>query len=519
MVKIIFFFAVLFFFSGIFFGLDFTDSFYHLNQALYPADNVYLYPFIGSSLLVKILVDFVGPEILPLRIINSVLLVISFFIPFLSIKINRSKWEIIFFIACGILLYIPFNANILGYDTLSIFFLTLIFTFCISYFSKPAYYKLILLSLFCSVAVLVRLPNILVLPIISLLLLKIDSRSLKYSGWISTYFVVIASVGILFGYAAYYENWNEFYLATANSESHFIKELLYRYFKDAIYLLIYSGLIIGAYVLFKKNQQRFNEMTLSLAIIIFVGLLSFFLLPTKYSFNYSVFIFALALNYTGIQLYHWKRNSPLQNRILILFFLFLFINPFGSSTGLLKGYSLFLLFPFVISISKADFDEFWSALLLILIPFSLLNKSFGIYQDKNLIFLNENPKHGLLHSIYTSEERGQYINYVSEQVENLNSKNIDIYFYGDKSHIFQYLYPENKLGISSFIQPVNELSFISEIEEVMKTEDEFAIFLIGSYPELEIKDLTLMEKELLVKGFKKSGGDAVDLFLWKKEFD
>lgn len=56
--------TIFLFFGAIFFGLDFTDSFYHLNQALRPASGKHLYSFLGNSLIIREIVELLGPGII-----------------------------------------------------------------------------------------------------------------------------------------------------------------------------------------------------------------------------------------------------------------------------------------------------------------------------------------------------------------------------------------------------------------------------------------------------------------------
>src|SRR5690606_9389288 len=83
--------TIIYSFSGIFFGLDFTDSFYHLNQALNPVDGIYLYPFFLSSVIIKGFIELAGSDIIYLRIINWFLLVTSMILPFIFIKVKCKR--------------------------------------------------------------------------------------------------------------------------------------------------------------------------------------------------------------------------------------------------------------------------------------------------------------------------------------------------------------------------------------------------------------------------------------------
>lgn len=427
-----------------------------------------------------------GPKIIFLRLANSLLLLLSFLFPFLILKPQLSRNKIMLYLACGLILFLPFNVNILGYDTLSIFFLSLIFTLCIYHIKKPKLSKLLFLSILCSAAVLVRLPNILVLPIIFFWFLFFRSafpKTLLYR-WQAVILLLLSLLGLALGYALYYGSWNSFINASANADSHFIKELLQNYFRDGIQLFFFLSFILISYFLFLRIRRRISKVfTYLLLILILLIFMSYYLLPTKYIFNYSLFIFAVVLSYTGIQIFHWKKRSGMQLQIFVLYFLFLFINLFGSNTGLLKGYSLFVLFPFVFSIGNSAGKNYWSTLLLVLIPFSFVNKLYGIYEDKNLLSLNVVPRHELLSPIRTNEFRAQFLDAIDAEVKELGSRDIKVYFYGDKSHIFHYLYPRSVVISGFFHQSIDDLTSRAKIKEMLQGKDNFAIFIIHSYPE------------------------------------
>lgn len=478
--------AISFFFASIFFGLDFTDSFYHLNQALHPAGDWHLYSFLGSSLIIKGIIESLGPEIIVLRLTNSFLLLLSFLFPFLILKPKLSGNKFLFYLACGLVLFLPFNVNILGYDTLSIFFLSLIFSISIDHLKTPGFFKLLFLSLLCAAAVLIRLPNILCIPIILLWFLifrKSFPNTLLYR-WQAVILLLLSILGIAVAYASYYRSWNSFMSASANTNSHVITELLQNYLRDGIQLSFFLSFILISYFLFLIIRGRITKFfTYLLLIITMLIFMSYYLLPGKYVFSYSLFIFAVVLSYTGIQIVHWKKQTALQFQIFVLYFLFIFINLFGSNTGLLKGYSLFVLFPFIFSLGKWAGKNYWTLLLLLLIPFSFLNKVYGIYEDKNLFFLSSVPGHEWLSPVHTSELRAHYLDAIDAGLEELRNKDIKVYFYGDKSHIFHYLYPQSLVLSDSFHQPVDDPASKAKIEKMLQGRDDFAIFIIHSYPE------------------------------------
>jgi len=511
--------SIAYFFSGIFFGLDFTDSFYHLNQALAPADGIYLYPFFLSSLIIKTIVEILGPEIIYLRFINSLLLFFSLLIPFVFIRVEKPRIEVFFYIACGLFLFAPFNVNILGYDSLSIFILSLIFSLTVLYLKSSKLYLLMLLSILCSAVVLIRLPNLLVIPIVFLAIgfnEKIRKGCFSAKALIlPVIFLLLTILWVYLGFFMYYSGIGEFFRASANSTSHHLKTLFYHYFIHGIKLILFISLIIVGHYFFKKLQHLMPKLWLygifGLFYVLFIG---FFVIFSKYWQNYSLFLTSLTISILILQVVQNRKDLlSLKHLVLFLYFLFLFINPFGSNTGLLKAVSLFLLLPFVISINDLKLKKYWLFIFIVLLPFSLIEKFYSTYEDKGILSLNRTLELELLKSIKTTETRSNFLERIDIEINELKKNNVQVYFYGDKSHIFHYLYPWTNLNINSFFQPVEELIYYPQIDQKIQGHDRVAIFIIGSYPGNEAPVKSPLEEKLLSDGFKKMKSVSFDYYL------
>ena len=281
-------FSLLYSFSGIFFGLDFTDSFYHLNQALYPVSDTYLFPFFLSSLIIKKIIQLVGQEVIYLRLVNWILLTSSIFLPFLFLKVNRRKSEILFYSSIIIILFTPLNANILGYDTLSIVILSLLFSFTVLYIKVEKFYLIFFLSFFCAAAVLIRLPNALAIPVIFFILLRWEGVRKEEWAFKSTTipiaFVFFTSLFCFLGYALYYNRWERFVAANPISQSHDPFLLFSNYFRDAVKLTGYCSLILfGSWGYKKINIPNFPLIKEAILVVFFVFCLLFSVGYSKYS--------------------------------------------------------------------------------------------------------------------------------------------------------------------------------------------------------------------------------------------
>ncbi len=498
--------SVLYFFSSIFYGLDFTDSFYHLNQALYPANDIYLNTFFLSSVIIKGIIGFVGPEVIYLRFLNSLMLFFSVLIPFFLIKIEKPREEVLFYIVYGLFLFSPFNVNILGYDSISIFILSLIFSLSVLYLQKANLYVLLLLSFIGSLAVLIRLPNIIVVPIV-LLVIGISGKIQKghFSWKPAALFLGLTLLLVFFGFSMYYSQIDELLGASANSSSHDLNILFYNYFLHGLKILSFITLISGGYFVFKKSGGEVPKLVKYVVTgLFFIILIGVFVIRSKYSQNYSLFLTAFALSIIIVHIIRNRKNwLSIQNLVLYLYVLFLFINPFGSNTGLLKAVSLFLLLPFVLSFTNLKPEKYWLLILIVLVPFSFIEKLSGTYEDNSIPVLNTTLTIPALHPVKTTKTRAAFLEKIDSEISELKKNNVEVYFYGDKSHIFHYLYPETAMNINSFFQPVEELMYYSQIEQKLQDHDRAAIFIIDSYPVNDATGGHSLEEKLLNEGFEK----------------
>jgi len=187
---------------------------------------------------------------------------------------------------------------------------------------------------------------------------------------------------------------------------------------------------------------------------------------SKYWQNYSLFLTSLTISIMILQILQNRKDLlSLKLMVLYLYFLFLFINPFGSNTGLLKAVSLFLLLPFVLSIYDLKLKQYWLLILIVLLPFSLIEKFYSSYEDRGILSLNRTLELKLLKPIKTTETRADFLEKIDVEVNELKKNNVQVYFYGDKSHIFHYLYPATNMNINSFFQPVDELAYYPKIKQ------------------------------------------------------
>src|SRR5690606_26595406 len=478
--------AIIFFISGIFFGIDFTDTFYHINQAQIPPDGIFVYPILLSNLIIKGLIELFGPGLITLRLINAFLFIFSALLPLILIRPKAPLITKLFYLGCTMFLIAPLNANILGYDTFSIFINSLIFSVTVLYFFKNHNYLLVILALLCSISILIRLPNALVVPILMFLIFykeKLESNRIHVSQFkLPILFMCLSISGVITGYFIYYETWVIFWNASMGSISHDFKILAYRYIQDALKLIFFIGFITISFYLFKKIKTAFGSVwAYVINLILYISFVILFLVA---GYGFALFLTALVLSISLIQLFDKseKINIP-ETLILITFSLFIFINAFGSNSGFLKTSFLFLLLPFILCSIPINSSNYWKSILMLLVPFAIFGKLYRTYEDVHIGRLNKTLELELLEPIRTTNTRYDYLNKIDHLINQLEDEKFDVFIYGNNSHIFHYLYPQTTLEIKAFNQPVEDTIFLPHILEKVKDKAKVALFFIDSYPE------------------------------------
>lgn len=345
----------------------------------------------------------------------------------------------LFYIACGLFLFTPFNVNILGYDSISIFILSLIFSLSVLYLQKANLYVLLPLSFIGSLAVLIRLPNMIVVPIVLLVIgISGEIETGHFSWKPAALFLGLTLLLVFFGFSMYYSQIDELLGASANSSSHDLNILFYNYFLHGLKILLFITLISGGYFVFKKSGGEVPKLVKYVVTgLFFILLIGVFVIRSKYPQNYSLFLTAFALSIIIVHITRNRKNwLSIQNLVIYLYVLFLFINPLGSNTGLLKAVSLFLLLPFVLSFQNLKLDKFWLSILIVLVPFSFIEKLSGIYEDNSIPVLNSTLTIPALHPVKTTKTRAAFLEKIDSEISELKKNNMEVYFYGDKSHIF-----------------------------------------------------------------------------------
>ncbi|WP_183075504.1 glycosyltransferase family protein [Gillisia mitskevichiae] len=492
----------------IFYGLDFTDSFFHINEALHPVNDDYRFSFLLSSIFIKAVSGLFGDQLIWFRMINGILLLIPGVISFFYVK---RKMDIIQSLLYGtILLFISssLNTNILGFDTFSTLLLSLIFFTSLDYLEKNSVAKILLLSFLTVAAILTRFPNFVVLLVISGFLFydERNSNLIKTKAFLKPVFYLLFSMFLtVLVYSLYYSDFVLVIKEEFDIAGHETTHLLKNYLNDFYKLIAISLYFLTSYEVFKFCAKKVRKPELVYIPFFIIQLLISFGIASLTKYNFTLYFVSIVLSFAVIFFKEKKSNFP--NRefiILILYVICMFVNPFGSNTGLIKASFLFILFPFIAVILKPTRIKFWVGTLIVTCFLGITNKVLIPYEDANFLKLNNSVNIPKLSQIRTQGERSDYLEDVDKEIAKLLNEDINPYFYGSKSHIFNYLYPFASINIKDFNQDLMNSEINPKMQRLMKSKEKIAIFLTYKYPENSYyTDLSALEERLLNEGFEK----------------
>lgn len=447
----------------------------------------------------------VGKDLIGIRFFNALLIYLSGLIPILFLKTRVSRLELFFLFSLILIILAPLNANILGFDTFTVFISSVIFTLLVSFIRSLNSLKLVLLAIFYAVAVFIRFPNIILLVIIPVILL-IDKYCLgtNFKTYLkqSLVFIFLSFFFVAIGYFLVFYNdphFGESFLLSG--KHHVIDKLLLGYFFDGLTILGYSIFLLLGYFLIKRKGK--NVYVSIFVVVLLVAFMITLVIHTKYSRSYSLLLTSLGAVF-GITQFFDKKTDNRYRLMLVAFVLFLFVNPFGSNTGLLKSSFLFILFPAILMNTSYNSRRMTVKLLLIMIPFAFIEKVNAVYEDGKIYRLSEMAEHELLQPIKTTPQRKMFLDKMHKEVKKLKHEEVPVYFYGNKSHIFVYLYPGSNLESNSFFQTGEYLLHSDSLQQKIESFDKAAIFIIENYPEKNPQVSLETDQFFLGKGYKKN---------------
>ena len=143
--------------------------------------------------------------------------------------------------------------------------------------------------------------------------------------------------------------------------------------------------------------------------------------------------------------------------------------------------------------------------MLTILPFAIIEKVNYIYQDSRLYKLSFLTNKNQLLGIHTTENRANFVNKMDKEYNYLIKNNYAVFFYGNKSHLFNFLYPKYNLKIADFHQTVdNDLYANKIIIETNKYKKNVAVFIVDHYPRTDGDDFDVSSSIVVNKLIKNN---------------
>ena len=502
---------------SLFGGLDFTDTFWHINVANYyfdkqsfiksdidqfilqwQKDNNFLYNFEKriSFHYLSSLLTFYFFSISDTILVSRILPFFSFSLIIYIISIKNYGFNDLFiklFLFTAIVGYLPCA---ISFDYFTVLLVALFGLFISKFEEKKENVYLFLIFIILNLSFFVRFQNFFMI-FVSFIFLhrqKINFRILILMHLLP----ILLLTTLIFGV--------DFFSVTYKLENteHSLSNIFNNYLKDLPLFIISSLFTIPIIFLLLKSNYFIK---FGCAIFIIFSLIYFF--GSDYNWDYRIILssFLISIIISNIIV---NRKKVFQ---FITFLLTVFIFPIGSATGLFKLSYGFLLSGIVYENLNRGFQKVFILLFAITLPFTTFYKlSYG-YEDVGVLYANSSYNDSKLFGIRSFEIRSNYVNQIQKTIIDLQSNNYHILIGGRTSHLFTFLNSTIPLTVEFYQQDLDPNLFHDLIQTF--PDKKFAYFHFDNYPEFYSTNLCSFEESVEGLGFKYNIKDGFDYLTYE----
>jgi hypothetical protein len=513
-------FSLIYSLSFCFYGLDFTDSFFYINNSISGSEKFPLW--IGTSVIGKFVASCIGSNLIHFRVVNWIAYMISAILPFLILTPKEKLKSNLIVLAFTILCLNVLNFNVFGIDGFTILFLSINSVFFIRYLHYTYLTDLLFAALFSAILVSVRFPNIIVIPIfVTFLFLSICFKNrINYKSFNNflknSIIYVFVSISILSIFYILFYNKLNFLIDINNNiiqsvnSGYSLKRLIGDYIFDFKELLKYIGFVFLLIMLLETNFVNAivkpNKLLIQVVVfLIFYIFIKYDLIIDPYGHRYSKFVSAtsiIAIIYLALLSY--RNNNKSKTLSLTLILCLSVVAIVGSNTGLLKLSPFLLIFSSIMFVNneiKLSNFSFWLFFTFAMISIQIKPKN--IYEDAPMSYLTFTTTNQHLTQIRTTQARANFINDVMEHYDSLTTKSKNIIFWGRVSHLFHFLTSTSTNYSNSFYMSPQNIVEIKQMEQLILSTKPI-VFFVPQYPidENPKVNLTLFEEMLINNNFK-----------------
>jgi hypothetical protein len=437
---ILFFIALLWFLFGIFWGLDFMDTFWFLKLSEGAARSNFMIVF--STLSGKFIQLFCDGSLLKIRLVNAfVWIVIASLSGLYLFHRHQNKGVILALVGLALCLFSPMNFNILSYDSISaLFFLTAWIVLYEVNHAKRNVSNLILGGILVGFSLLSRLPSIVVLPLFMMLLFLSEKNGIDRKQIIKCMIWGLIPLCILLCFYLW------MYGSVGNTFSHWDSEMsghhqpeliLYQFLGDSFSVLIRIA-VLG--IVFYGYRYFILQSGLLLRLLFWVSIGLVCLIT---GFSVGAYNRPYGLHLLSVLLFPFIFSGKRWNKqtlITLAWFLLPVLGlSAGSNTGLLKATPLVLLLPSIYkAIENSALKSFALGIWICILPLAFLQKAYPVYESHGLHTMRKINQIPGLKGIYTYAEKADLIEEVSKEAEEALDSGIQVYMLGTSGLLFHY---------------------------------------------------------------------------------
>jgi 4-amino-4-deoxy-L-arabinose transferase-like glycosyltransferase len=500
----------------LFYGLDFTDSFYAINRI----QGDYLKePMVFFSYAVgRWWAGWFGDSLLSFRSLNLVCYGFSC-LAVISLVQRKANWAgALFFAGISLLIFASTTFHIFSYDSVAGLLTVLVACLTIHYLYDGCSIYLIASGIATALLVASRLPSAGIIPIVCLALLAANWRhSRQAKTWVARVIREWASYVISFGatlllvIVGFYGSASAYFTAlsvklSSGGDSHGLKELVRGYLGDGKVLFFYACclFVIGFFGARLRLPRIWIRIISLVAVALFMA--ATVRLDHPYSRPLTLFLSASCLLLLASRVYVGNRFD--QRLVPVFLALVSFVPALGSNTGFLKVVAFWLpvvpLLCLCLPPENPRIREYCYTVLGLIVVFSLLNKQRTFYEDSSgLFWKSARITEGKLKGVHTTEPRIAYLNDVTHDVNRLRGVGRPVLLYGNMAHVFYYLLNLKPLYEQPFWMKPDDQPQVEKVRNLIGQVAP-AIIVVDRYPGEEVQKVAVTGPSL--EGMIKTNG-------------
>lgn len=482
-------FSILFPLYFIQFGVDFTDTFFHYNNVSNFMETGELNSAMTflSTLILATWGKLFGHTIISYRIFNYLLCLLILILPlFYFRKKIQFKTYIVFFSIASIS-YVLLLKSLIGYDSISDFFIVNAFFSFYSFLETNNKKILMLTSFFIACATATRFPDLLMVPLscFTLFVLFLFKKKTFRETVLDSVLVIASSLFfyisfILFSFGSAQKYWSLLTHVSLNN-TYTIGNLLNKYFTSFYFVAQIFVLLCVLFLIMKlKIKNKFaNTVKNGLCLSVLCFFLVLKISKSSYFTAYSWSLTALFL-FIGVSFFTTKNVSFNQKVFVVLSLFFSLLPALGSNTGLLKVNTMFYV-PFIMTAYNFNHKKIVLSFLCVFFGFAVYERFINTYDDKPFAELNVAFESPVLKGIQSSFSRVNAVNKVQEISGGIVNNGNEIVFFGMNSHVYNSVTGIKSKLTESFDRSFNNKAEIKTFDDYLKTHRNVYFIVTNDY--------------------------------------